>query len=136
VVLSDIEAVEAAIREAWSTVPAPDLADVPHTDYWNDTTARVFAGRAPLAFDIASGDFSAAEPLLDLPAAAAAAYLAPFLLALLKELRFQLQFGIFTEIITRAHTISALADEQFRSTSSGGRCRPPRRTPSRGPLRS
>jgi hypothetical protein len=115
VVLSEIEAAAAAIREAWSTVPAPDLAGVPHTDYWNDTTERVFAGRAPLAVDIASGDFSAAEPLLDLPAAAAGAYLAPFLLALLKELRFQLQFGLFTEIITRAHTISALADEQFQA---------------------
>ena len=64
---------------------------------------------------VASGEFSAAEPLFDLPASAAGAYLAPFLLALLKELRFQLQFGIFTEIITRAHTTSALADEQFQA---------------------
>jgi hypothetical protein len=114
-VLSDLDEAVAAIREAWSTMPAPDLAGVAHTDYWDETTERVFAGRAPLAVDIASGDFSVAEPLLDLPDAAAAAYLAPFLLALLKDLRFQLQFGIFTEIITRAHTISMLADEQFQA---------------------
>lgn len=113
--LSDIDEAEAAIREAWSTMPAPDLASVAHTDYWDDTTERVFVGRIPLAVDIASGDFSVSEPLLDLPDAAAAAYLAPFLLALLKDLRFQVQFGIFTEIITRAHTISILADEQFQA---------------------
>ena len=113
--LTDVEAAETAIRQAWADVPAPDLTGVPHTDYWDDATAQVFAGHAPLEVDIASGEFSAAEPLFDLPACAAGAYLAPFLLALLKELRFQLQFGVFTEIITRAHTISALADEQFQA---------------------
>jgi hypothetical protein len=113
-VRTDIDAAEVAIREAWSTVGAPDLSGVPATEFWDDRTARVFTGRAPLDVDITSGEFSTAEPLLDLPDAAAAAYLAPFLLALLQDLAFQLRFGMFTEIITRAHTISTLADEQFQ----------------------
>lgn len=75
--------------------------------------ARAFVGVAPVDVDIRSVGFYAATPLLDLPPTAAAAYLGTFVMSLLKGLEFQQTVGIFTDVLSRAHTLTCLTLPDF-----------------------
>lgn len=80
---------------------------------WGEAAARAFTGVAPMDVDIRSAAFQAATPLQDLPPRAAAAYLGTFLLALLRSVEFQKSVGIFSDIVTRAHTLACLMNAHF-----------------------
>lgn len=103
-----------AVRDAWAEVPAPPAEDLQYMAWgWGEEAARAFTGVAPADVDIGSAGFYAATPLLDLPPRAGAAYLGPFLLSLLRGLEFQHAFGIFDDVLSRAHTITALTLPSF-----------------------
>lgn len=103
-----------AVREAWASVPAPPVDDLKYFAWgWGEEAAEAFVGVAPVDVDIESAGFYAATPLLDLPPRAAAAYLCPFLLSLLEGLEFQLKVGIFTDLLSRAHTLACLMMRNF-----------------------
>jgi hypothetical protein len=102
------------VRAAWSTVPAPPKDDMIWMDWDSGQDATLaLTGVAPMDVDIRSSGFSVATPLLDLPPRAAAAYLGTFLLSLLQGLEFQRVVGFFDDVITRAHTMTCLMDQNF-----------------------
>lgn len=102
------------VRAAWSTVPAPPKNDLNSIEWSSGQDAVLaFTGVAPMDVDIESGGFDAAEPLMDLPPRAAAAYLGTFLLSLLKGLDFQEKVGFSDDAVTRAHTLFVLKDKEF-----------------------
>ncbi len=102
------------VRAAWSTVPAPPKDDLNSMEWSSGEDAVLaFTGIAPMDVDIESGGFDVAEPLMDLPPRAAAAYLGTFLLSLLKGLDFQEKVGFSDDVITRAHTLTVLMDKEF-----------------------
>jgi sugar/nucleoside kinase (ribokinase family) len=80
---------------------------------WGEEAARAFTGVAPMDVDMHSEGFYAATPLLDLPPRAAAAYLGPFLLDLLRDLDLQKTIGIFVDVLHRAHVITCLRTPHF-----------------------
>lgn len=103
-----------AVRKAWASIPAPPAEDLKYMTWgWGEDAARAFIGVAPTDVDIDSAGFQAANPLLDLPPRAAAAYLGTFVMALLKGLEFQQSVGVFTDVITRAHTLTCLTLPSF-----------------------
>lgn len=103
-----------AVRDAWASIPAPPAADLKYMAWgWGEEAARAFTGVAPVDVDISSAGFYAATPLLDLPPRAAAAYLGPFVLSLLKGLELQQAFGIFDDVLSRAHTLTCLTLPDF-----------------------
>lgn len=105
-----------AVRQAWAKVPAPPGEDMKYMAWgWGEEAARAFVGIAPMDVDIDSVGFNAATPLLDLPPRAAAAYLGPYVLSLLQGLELQKAIGIFTDIVTRAHTLTCLTLPDFWS---------------------
>ncbi len=102
------------VRDAWASVPAPPAEDMQSVSQeWTEQAERAFVGVAPVDVDIDSPGFDAATPLLDLPPRAAAAYLGTFIMSLLKGLDFQQRVGIFTDLLTRAHTITCLTLPRF-----------------------
>jgi hypothetical protein len=112
--MTDPSALFDAVRDAWTEIPAPPEEDLQYMAWgWGEEAARAFTGVAPADVDIGSAGFYAATPLLDLPPRAAAAYLGPFLLSLLRGLEFQQAFGIFDDVLSRAHTITALTQPGF-----------------------
>lgn len=103
-----------AVRDAWSSIPAPPEEDLRYMEWgWGEEAARTFVGVAPAEVDINSVGFDAATPLLDIPPRAAAAYLGPFVMSLLKGLEFQQQVGLFDDILSRAHTLTCLTRRDF-----------------------
>lgn len=103
-----------AVREAWAAIPAPPVEDLTYMAWgWGEEAARTFVGVAPADVDIRSVGFHAATPLLDLPPRAAAAYLGPYLMSLLRGLEFQHKVGIFDDVLTRAHTLTCLLSPDF-----------------------
>lgn len=103
-----------AVRDAWASIPAPPAEDLKFMEWgWGEKAARAFTGVAPVDVDIASPGFHAATPLLDLPPRAAAAYLGTYLLSLLDGLDFQHKVGLFDDVVTRAHTLTALQRPSF-----------------------
>jgi hypothetical protein len=80
---------------------------------WGEAAARAFTGVAPMDVDMDSKGFFAATPLFDLPPRAAAAYLGPYLLSVLRDLELQKAIGIFTEVRHRAHTLTCLTTPHF-----------------------
>jgi hypothetical protein len=74
---------------------------------------RAFVGVAPVNVDISSPGFLGCTPLLELPEAAAAAYLGTYMLSLIEGLKFQEEFVVFYDILTRAHLISCLSELDF-----------------------
>jgi hypothetical protein len=103
-----------AVRDAWASIPAPPAEDLKYMAWgWGEDAAREFTGIAPMDVNITSKGFYAADPLLDLPNRAAAAYLGTYLLALLRSLEFQKSIGIFFDVITRAHVITCLRTPDF-----------------------
>lgn len=105
-----------AVRDAWSSIPAPPAEDLQYMAWgWGEEAARAFIGVAPVDVDISSHGFYAATPLLDLPPRAAAAYLGTFLMSLLKGLEYQQASGLFDDVLSRAHTLTALTLPTFRT---------------------
>jgi hypothetical protein len=103
-----------AVREAWSSIPAPPPEDLAYMEWgWGEPAARAFTGVAPMDVDIRSVGFHAATPLQDIPPRAAAAYLGTFLLALLRSVERQKTVGIFSDVVTRAHTLACLMNPNF-----------------------
>ncbi|HYO69707.1 MAG TPA: hypothetical protein VEU33_26885 [Archangium sp.] len=103
-----------AVRDAWASVPPPTEEDLQYMDWgWGEEASRAFVGIAPVDVDIRSAGFYAATPLLDLPPRAAAAYLGTYLLSLLRSLERQKAIGIFSDVVTRAHTITCLELPRF-----------------------
>lgn len=103
-----------AVREAWSGVPAPPAEDLQYVDWgWGEAAERALVGVTPMDVDITSAGFLGTTPLLDIPPRAAAAYLGPYLLSLLRGLSLQEQTGLFHDVITRAHVLNALSQEDF-----------------------
>jgi hypothetical protein len=99
----------AAVRDAWASIPAPPAEDLKYMAWgWGEEAARAFSGIAPVDVDIGSRGFYAATPLLDLPPRAAAAYLGTFVMSLLKGIEFQQASGIVDDVLSRAHTLTAL----------------------------
>jgi hypothetical protein len=102
------------VRRAWATIPAPPAEDLEYVSWgWGEKAAQAFEGVAPVDVDRRSEGFQAATPLLDLPPRAAAAYLGPYLISLLEGIEFQRSVGIFTDVVTRAHTLAALTLPSF-----------------------
>jgi hypothetical protein len=109
-----IEAMAAAIRDAWADIPAPPTEDLKYMAWgWGEDAYRAFAGVKPVDVDISSPGFNAATPLLDLPPRAAAAYLGTYVLSLLHSLALQEKTGLFADLITRAHLIHCLTTREF-----------------------
>lgn len=103
-----------AVRHAWASIPAPPAEDLKYVTWgWGAEAARAFVCVAPTDIDIDSAGFQAATPLLDLPPRAAAAYLGTFVMSLLKGLEFQQSVGMFTDVLTRAHTLTCLTLPSF-----------------------
>ena len=103
-----------AVRDAWTPVPPPPEEDLQYMAWgWGEEAWRAFVGIAPVDVDIRSAGFHAATPLLNLPPRAAAAYLGTYLLSLLRNLERQKVIGIFSDVVTRAHTITCLELPSF-----------------------
>jgi hypothetical protein len=108
------DALYEAVRDAWASIPAPPAEDLKYMEWgWGKEAARTFVGVAPIDVDIHSVGFDSATPLLDIPPRAAAAYLGPFVMSLLEGLKFQQQVGLFDDILSRAHTLTALTLPSF-----------------------
>jgi hypothetical protein len=108
------DAMAAAVRAAWSRIPAPPDEDLQYMAWgWGEDAWRAFVGIAPVDVDISSPGFNAATPLLDLPPRAAAAYLGTYLLSLLHSLALQEGTGLFSDLLTRAHVIHCLTEPDF-----------------------
>ncbi len=103
-----------AVLDAWAPIPAPPVEDLKYMAWgWGEAAAREFTGVAPMDVDRRSKGFFAATPLLDLPDRAAAAYLGPFLLAVLRDLDLQKDIGIFSNVTHRAHVLTCLTTPRF-----------------------
>ena len=103
-----------AIRDAWASIPAPPAEDLKYMAWgWGEDAAREFTGVAPMDVDITSEGFFAADPLFDIPHRAAAAYLGPFLLSVLRDLELQKTVGIFSNVTHRAHVLTCLTTPYF-----------------------
>jgi hypothetical protein len=101
-----------AVRDAWASVPAPPAEDLKYMAWgWGEDAAREFTGVAPMDVDTHSKGFFAAEPLLDLPPRAAAAYLGTYLLAFLRSIEQQKAIGIYVDF--RAHILTCLTIPHF-----------------------
>jgi hypothetical protein len=112
--MTTIRSLSDAIRDAWAAIPAPPAEDLKYMAWgWGEDAAREFTGVAPMDVDTHSEGFYAAEPLLDLPPRAAAAYLGPYLLAVLRDLDLQKDIGIFTNVLHRAHVLTCLTTPHF-----------------------
>lgn len=103
-----------AIRRAWSSIPTPPVDDLRNLPWKSGENAyRAFAGVAPMDVDITSPAFFGATSLADLPPRAAAAYLGPHLLHLVKEIEEQRTTGYSLEVVARGDTLAALLDPFF-----------------------
>lgn len=108
------EALTAAVRSAWSAVPAPPAEDLKYMAWaYGEDSWRAFVNVDPVDVDIHSSSFLGCTPLLDLPPRAAAAYLGPYLLSLFEGLQFQEKKIVFYDILTRAHVLHVLSEESF-----------------------
>ena len=102
------------IRAAWADVPTP-APDQIHAIAWasGDAAWHAFAGVHPNDVDTGSVGFLGCTPLWDLPPAAAAAYVAPYLESLLESVSRQAEVGLFHDVLTRAHVLHCLCTESF-----------------------
>ena len=97
------------VKRVWSGIDAPAAEDMKYMEWgWGKEAAEAFIGVKPVDVDIDSPGFQAADPLLELPARAAAAYLGTYLISLLDGLDIQEKVGFPTDIATRAHTLAVL----------------------------
>ena len=80
---------------------------------WGERAKQVLVDIAPMEVDVWSSEFLGCTPLLDLPPAAAAAYLGTYLVSLLDGLEVQSNCVVFYDGLTRAHTIHCLGLPRF-----------------------
>jgi hypothetical protein len=112
--MTNVDALTAAVRIAWAQIPVPPAEDLKYLAWaCGEDAWRAFVNIAPVAVDISAPGFLGCTPLLDLPPAAAAAYLGSYLLSLLEGLKFQEDNGVFYDVLTRAHVISCLSEPDF-----------------------
>ncbi len=105
---------KAEVQAAWSVMEAPSPQDMALMDgEYGEDAKNAFVGVRPADVDIDSVGFMAATPLLELPAHAAAAYLGPYLVSLLKGFQMQEVVGVSIDIKIRSHTIFAMASSSF-----------------------
>lgn len=98
------------VQSAWSAFNAARAEEMEYfTIGWGQRVKHLFVGIRPVDVDIDDEDFLTEGPLHDLHPAAAAAYLGPYLRALLLDLAFQEKIGYFTEPMLRSHVIVFLA---------------------------
>lgn len=110
----DLRALNDRILAAWASVPAPSAERLAALrSGYGHATWKAFAGVAPNDVDVESPGFLAATPLHELPDDAGAAYLGAFLRGLVLGLDEQVDLGLFTDFVTRAHTLAALGFEPF-----------------------
>ena len=108
------EDLEAEVQAAWAVMEAPPPQDMTLMDWeYGEEAKNAFVGVRPADVDIQSVGFLAATPLIDLPAHAAAAYLGPYLVSLLKGFQFQEVLGFPVDIKTRTHTICTMSSPSF-----------------------
>jgi hypothetical protein len=102
------------VKAAWAVMDAPPPEDMEIMDWeYGKDAERAFVGVRPADVDIDSPGFLAATPLLELPGNAAAAYLGPYLVSLLKGFQIQEAIGVPVDTKTRAHTLFAMAYPDF-----------------------
>ena len=112
--MTTVRALQEAVRDAWAPIPAPPADDLKYMAWgWGEEAWQAFVNVAPMDVNIDSVGFNAADPLLNLPRRAAAAYLGPYLLSLLRGVQMQMIVGIFHDITTRAHTLTCLVLPDF-----------------------
>lgn len=110
----------AEIKAAWAAMEAPAPQDMAVMDWeYGEDAAKAFVGVRPIDVDINSAGFAAATPLLELPAHAAAAYLGPYLLSLIKGFQIEEVVGFPVDIKTRAHTLFAMTSPNFWTEIAG-----------------
>lgn len=80
---------------------------------FGEESANAFFGKRPTEVDIRCFGFRNATPLLSLPPRAAGAYLGTYLSSLLYELELQENSGLFSDLLTRAHTLACLLRPHF-----------------------
>lgn len=108
------------VKHAWAGIDAPIAEDLKDMEWgWGREAAEAFRGVKPVDVDIDSIGFQAADPLLQLPARAAAAYLGTYLISLLYGLDIQQKVGFPTDISTRVHTLSVLIAPNFWTEIAG-----------------
>ncbi|MCP2272644.1 hypothetical protein [Actinokineospora diospyrosa] len=112
--MTDLAAVRAVVRDAWTSILAPPLDDL-RLLAWScgEDAWRAPAGVPPVEVDIFSPGFLGGTPLLDLPPRAAADYLGSYALSLLEGLEYQQKQVVFYDILTRAHLITCLNEPRF-----------------------
>lgn len=104
----------AEVQAAWAGLEAPPPQDMAVMNWeYGEEAKDAFVGVRPVNVDIDSVGFMAATPLLELPAHAAAAYLGPYLISLIKGFQIEEVVGFPVDIKTRAHTIFVLASPSF-----------------------
>jgi hypothetical protein len=105
---------KAEAQAAWAVMEAPPPQDMALMDWeYGEDAKNAFVGVRPADVDIDSVGFMSATPLLELPAHAAAAYLGPYLVSLLKGFQIEEVVGFPVDIKTRSHTIFAMASPSF-----------------------
>ncbi len=106
--------VKRRVAEAWKPVEAPPIESMEgFEEEFGEELAAAFLRKRPVEVDVLSTGFRNATPLLDLPPDAAGAYLGTYLVSLLHELEMQENSGLFTDLLTRAHTLTALTRPRF-----------------------
>lgn len=102
------------VRRVWSVIGPAPIEDMRNMRWFSgDQAAKAFMGIKPVDVDIDSPGFQAAEPLLELPGRAAAAYLGTYLISLLDGLDIEEKAGFSTDITTRAHTVTVMMAPNF-----------------------
>lgn len=110
----------AEIQAAWALMEAPAPQDMTVMDWeYGEDAKKAFVGVRPIDVDINSAGFAAATPLLELPAHAAAAYLGPYLLSLIKGFQIEEAVGFPVDIKTRSYTIFAMSSANFWTDIAG-----------------
>jgi hypothetical protein len=106
--------VKKRVIKAWAEVDAPPPEAMGgFQDEFGPDSAEAFIGKRPIDVDIRSFGFRNASPLLSLPPSAAGAYLGTYLISLFHELELQENSGLFSDLLTRAHTLAALQRPRF-----------------------
>jgi hypothetical protein len=111
---SDAQDLRAEVKAAWAAMDAPPPEDMRIMDWeYGEEAVRAFVGVRPDDVDISSVGFRTATPLLELPGSAAAAYLGPYLVSLVRGFQIQQVVGSPADVKTRSYTIAALTSPTF-----------------------
>ena len=116
--MTDTQILISAVRQAWSRIPAPPAEDMRVVEWeCGEEGVQALVSIAPMDVDIGSAGFLGCTPLLELPPAAAAAYLGTYVWSLLDNLALQEKVGIFADVGTRAHVLHCLMHPRLWQTA-------------------